>query len=76
MGFQTFDNIIDESYDQELDPELRFKKAFDQVLHLCQQDQATTLAQVKPITQHNYNLFRARDWRGAWQDSIKQGLTI
>jgi len=34
LGFETFDNIIDESYDLETDSELRFKKVIDNIFSL------------------------------------------
>ena len=34
LGFKTFGNIIDESYDSELDPVKRFKMAKNEVLRL------------------------------------------
>ena len=70
LGFKTFDGIIDESYDQEVDHEIRFKKAFDQILYLCNQDQSSVLDCVKPIAEHNYNLFRSINWHADWADTI------
>jgi hypothetical protein len=70
LGFKTFDNVIDESYDQEVNPDIRFQKAFDQVLYLCNQEQTIILDQIKEITEHNYNLLVSKDWRREWKDSI------
>ena len=35
FGYQTFDPHINESYDKELDPELRMVKALDQIEKIC-----------------------------------------
>ena len=35
FGYQTFEPHIDESYDKELDPELRMVKALDQIEKIC-----------------------------------------
>jgi len=54
-GFQTFSNIIDESYDQIEDNYERWSRAFDQVIDLCNIDQLEVLEQARPILQHNFN---------------------
>lgn len=74
LGFKTFDGIIDESYDLEEDHDTRYKMAFDQVLYLCQQDQQTVLDAVKPIVEHNYNLFHSHDWLRDYQQSLQDSL--
>ena len=70
LGFKTFDGIIDESYDQEADHKIRFKKAFDQILYLCNQDQSSVLELVEPIAEHNFNLLKSTDWHAPWADTI------
>jgi hypothetical protein len=37
-GFATFDNIVDESYDQEDDPRRRFDMAYAELVRLCRLD--------------------------------------
>ena len=60
LGFRTFSDIIDESYDNaELD---RAQMAMEQVAWLCQQPQDQILARIKPICDHNYNLMMNTDW--------------
>jgi hypothetical protein len=39
-GFETFHNVIDESYDEELDPRRRFDKAYAEFTRLCKMDEA------------------------------------
>jgi|LakMenE01Jun11ns_1017448.scaffolds.fasta_scaffold9843754_2 hypothetical protein len=70
LGFRTFSDIIDESYDEILDPTKRWKLAFDQVRNLCNRDQHEVLAKIKPIVEHNYNLLVNRDWTGEAVDQI------
>jgi hypothetical protein len=41
LGYQTFDGIIDETYDNEEDHEKRWAMAFDQVLKLANSDHQT-----------------------------------
>jgi hypothetical protein len=54
MGFKTFDNIIDESYDSILDTRLRFDYAFEQVKYLNEIDYDWALEKTKEIREHNY----------------------
>jgi hypothetical protein len=55
LGFQTFDNVIDESYDNCTDASSRFKMAFDQVEYLSTIDPETVMRQTEQIRLHNYN---------------------
>jgi hypothetical protein len=54
FGFQTFDSILDESYDSIEDNITRWRSAFDQVVWLSKQDPKQILAQAKPILDHNH----------------------
>lgn len=61
LGFQTFDNVIDESYDSIVDPVKRFQSAFDQAEILGKLDPKHVLEQTKSIREHNYqHLYRYR----------------
>ena len=54
-GFETFDDVIDESYDAEPDDIVRWSKAFEQVKWLCEQDLSALLQKLKPRLDHNHN---------------------
>ncbi len=54
-GFETFGDIIDESYDNEPDDVLRWSKAFDQVRWLCSQDLPALLKKLQPRLEHNHH---------------------
>lgn len=62
LGFKTFDGIIDESYDLEIDDNLRYQLAFEQVIKLCNTDQNEILQQIMPIVEYNHNLIMSQDW--------------
>jgi hypothetical protein len=62
FGFQTFDGVIDESYDLISNDNDRYTAAFEQVKRLCEMDQQDVYDQIRPITEHNYNLIMNRDW--------------
>ena len=54
-GFETFGDVIDESYDTESDDVVRWSQAFEQVQWLCEQDLSALLQKLKPRLDHNHN---------------------
>ena len=54
-GFETFGDVIDETYDTESDDVRRWSQAFEQVEWLCQQDLSALLQKLKPRLDHNHN---------------------
>lgn len=62
LGFKTFDCVIDESYDLEIDDQKRYTMAFEQIERLMQMDQQEVYAKLKPVLDHNYELLMNRDW--------------
>lgn len=74
MGFLTFDGIIDESYDNEEDDDIRFLKACKQIDWLSKQDQVEILDKVKPIVEHNFNQLMRRNWRQEFLTSLEEDI--
>lgn len=73
LGFKTFDNIIDESYDSEKVYFNRIQGALDQMEYLMNHpDPEQLLEKIEPIVEHNrehlIGLFKSMD------DCIKQAL--
>lgn len=64
LGFQTFSNIIDESYDQEYDNKTRWKQAMEQVARLCSTDPNAVCEQIAEVVKHNQNHMLQTDWYG------------
>ena len=62
LGFQTFNSIIDESYDSIEWSGQRADSALAQLKWLCRQPQEEILAKIKPIVDHNFNLMMSTDW--------------
>jgi hypothetical protein len=62
MGYQTFDSIIDESYDLEADQEIRWTKALAQVRELCARDPQEVYGKIAPVIEHNKKLILDKDW--------------
>jgi hypothetical protein len=54
-GFETFGDVIDESYDAEADDVVRWSRTFEQVQWLCEQDLPALLQKLKPKLDHNHN---------------------
>ena len=54
-GFETFGDVIDESYDSEVDDIVRWSKAFEQVQWLCEQNLQALLQKLRPRLEHNHN---------------------
>lgn len=73
-GFQTFDSIIDESYDLESDDLLRWQRAMEQVNWLCSQDPAEIITTAKSIVEHNQRVMFERDWYGEFSASLDQEI--
>lgn len=62
-GFQTFGNIINESYDLEVDDVRRWRMAFEQMQVLSQMDQQHVLKLIQPIVEHNRQVLLQTDWQ-------------
>jgi len=53
LGFQTFGNVIDESYDNCNDIVTRFRLAFDQIEYLSTLDPIAVMSATKHTREHN-----------------------
>ena len=62
LGFKTFGNIIDESYDTIENENLRICSALEQLKWLCEQDQQDILIRCRDIVDHNFDLMYGSDW--------------
>jgi len=74
IGFSTFGDIIDESYDLEINDYKRYKMAFDQVRRLCEMDQEAVYEMIRPIVEHNHSLIMSRDWTAWATDQITKRI--
>lgn len=70
LGFKTFSNIIDESYDLEQDNVKRFEMAFEQMEWLARQDYHSIREKTKDIVEYNYQ--RLFDLRQETADQMLQ----
>jgi hypothetical protein len=75
-GFQTFGDIIDESYDDIDDVDLRHRMAWQQVEFLCQSDPHEIYKKFSHITQHNQRHFMNTDWDDQFRQNAYRLLGI
>lgn len=71
LGFQTFDTVIDESYDAIVDNNERFAAAWAEVERLCQLDPTVVLAQLESVLQHNQQHFLNTNWHASLNQLVK-----
>ena len=67
LGFETFDAIFDESYDDIENPQLRFETMLKQLLELTKKSDhelSLMFEKIKPVLEHNYDRF----WNGLSKD--------
>lgn len=72
LGFQTFSNVIDESYDFIENDNDRYAAAFEQVKQLCRRDQQEIYQLIQPVLEHNYHRIMTTDWTMFAAEQIKQ----
>jgi hypothetical protein len=74
IGFKTFDNVLDESYDNVADDTLRFNLVCEQMLQLTRMPQSIILDRIKPIVKHNRQVMLETDWLGNFHNELKSFL--
>ena len=74
LGFRTFSNIIDESYDEEPEIAKRYSMIYEQMLYLFNQPQKKILAQVRPIAEYNKRVMLDTDWYGDFSRELRAVL--
>jgi hypothetical protein len=72
LGFKTFGDVIDESYDDELDDLVRWAKAWIQVKWLSEQPQELILERIRPVVEHNARVMLTTDWYDLFQQQFEQ----
>jgi hypothetical protein len=73
-GFQTFGDIINESYDLEVNDTRRWRMAFEQMQALSAMDQQQVLERIKPIVEHNRRVLLETDWHKKMSQQVGQIL--
>ena len=73
-GFQTFGDIINESYDLEVDDIKRWRMAFEQMQVLASMDQQQVLERIQPIIKHNRQVLLQTNWHKKMSQQVGQIL--
>jgi hypothetical protein len=73
LGFKTFGDVIDESYDDEKDEDMRFQKICDAMLELSGMDPAVVYKKLLPVLEHNKNHLLNHNWNQELLDSWTRG---
>ena len=63
LGFKTFFEVIDESYDLIEDKEERWRRALDSMLSLSQKDPVAVYRKLREVLAHNKNHFENHSWK-------------
>jgi len=74
-GFKTFGNVINESYDLEVDDRRRWRMAFEQMQQLATMDQSWVLEHIQHIVEHNFQVLMNTDWNQQMTSDTNQILT-
>jgi hypothetical protein len=74
LGFKTFGDVIDESYDLVLDDSARYSMAFEEIKKLCNMDQDLILKKIESIVNYNHDLIMSQDWTRWAADHITDVL--
>lgn len=70
LGFETFSDVIDESYDVEPNHVKRLTMAWREVEKLCGENPRLVRAKVEEILKHNQNHFLTTDWHQSVKDYL------
>lgn len=71
LGFQTFSEVIDESYDIEPDQTVRWEMAVQQLNYLAHQSPEYVLNKIKPVVEHNQRVVNQN-----WHQLANQHLIV
>ena len=63
LGFKSFSEVIDESYDNIVDKSQRWQKALDSMLLLSRQDPLQVYKKLTQVLEHNKKHFEDNEWK-------------
>jgi len=76
LGFKTFNNIIDESYDNEPDYVRRGEMICSQISLILQQDQQQVLDAIQSTVEHNYQTMMSTEWNANFIKELRAVLLV
>lgn len=74
FGFRTFNDVIDESYDDVSNDKQRWQMAMDQVKYLTTQDPKLIQDKIEQIVEHNQQLMLTHNWYQDFSHRLSQCL--
>jgi hypothetical protein len=72
LGFQTFGDIVDESYDDIQDHDQRQESVLYQAKELSKIDYREVFEKLRPVLDHNHRHFMSMDWNASLKKEIKE----
>ena len=63
LGFETFGDIFDESYDQIIDLKIRSDFIVEEIIRVNKEDPVLLYKKILPVLEHNYNHMFSLDWQ-------------
>lgn len=76
LGYRTFGNVIDESYDLIYNDYERWRAAFEQVQRLCNMDQQQVFKKIASVVEHNYDLLMNTNWIQHMLNQLQQKIGL
>jgi len=71
LGYKTFSNVLDESYDDIDNDELRWDMACEQIKKLYYMDPIEVYLNIQSTLEHNYQLLTETNWWNIMKNDIK-----
>lgn len=75
LGFKTFSDVIDESYDEIENNQERWQAVCNLLDWICKQDQDALMKKAQPIVEHNFNLMMSREWYWDFNSDLETSIT-
>ena len=74
FGFKTFDSVIDESYDNEPNNEIRWAMALEQLTKLSKQNPEEICRKIANEVEHNKQVMLEHDWYNEFSLTLAQTI--
>ena len=76
LGFKTFSEVIDESYDDEQNEDKRFRMVLNAMNYLCDKNPRSVYEKLASVLTHNKKHFENTDWNKEFREKTKKSKKI
>lgn len=76
LGFKTFSEVIDESYDDEQNEDKRFRMVLNAMNYLCDKNPRSVYEKLASVLTHNKKHFENTDWNKEFREKTKRSKKI